>query len=162
MQPELVLHKTSLGLEEVQRNAMGLGHGVRRVLIQIDGRRTVAQLLHDNAGAIDVTSALEQLLRHGLINAAGGGPSMASPGPASRMGPSARDALIQMAETLLGPKAATQVVQKLRGVEDALPALEAAIEPCARLIKLFIDERKAVDFRQQAAIILGRGAASSS
>lgn len=162
MQPGLILRKTALGLEEVQRNALGLGHGVRRVLIQVDGHRTVAQLLHDNAGAIDVTAALEQLLRQGLVDATGAGPAMAAVEAAPGTGPSTREALIQMAETLLGPMPAAQVVQKLRGIADAPPALEAAIEPCARLIKLFIDERKAVDFRQQAAIILGRAATSPS
>lgn len=161
MQPQLVLRKTPAGAEEMRRNALGLGPRVRRVLIQIDGHRTIAQLLHDNAGALDVTAAIEQLLKSGLVaplegaDAAPDVPVQAAHVQSIPDG-SPRDALVQMAETLLGAKAASQVVLKLQATADTPEALSGAIDSCARLIKLFIDEDKAADFRRQANVILGQ------
>jgi len=152
MQPTLVPRKTARGQEEMRQGRMGLGHGLRRVLIMVDGQRSIGQLLHENAGALDVTGALEQLLQLQLIEL----PGMATAPSAAAPAHSPRAALEQMAETLLGAKAAQPVVQKLHASNDDAEALAALIEPCARLIKLFIDEAKAADFRQQAAVILGR------
>lgn len=145
----------------MQRNALGLGPRVRRVLIQVDGQRTVEQLLHDNASALDVTAAIEKLLTLGLIAPQDG----SSKAPALPIQPtqaqatpgSPREALVQMAESLLGASAASQVVQKLRATADTPEAVAGVIDSCARLIKLFIDEDKAADFRRQAGVILERG-----
>lgn len=166
MQPGLVLSKTMKGIVELEQRSMGLSPVMRRVLIMIDGRRSVGALMHEQAGAFDVVATLEHLIALGLV--AGPGVAAAAvadsaPGSAAGAGmPPGRsattpcDALVNMAEALLGSAAAAKVVIKLRAGGDDPEPLRAAVDACVRLIRLTIDEAKAADFRRQADLILQR------
>jgi hypothetical protein len=168
MQPELVLGKTMKGIVELEQRSMGLSLVMRRVLIMIDGHRSVGALMHEQAGAFDVVATLEHLIALGLV--AGPGVAAAAvadsaPGSAGAAGagmPPGRsattpcDALVNMAEALLGSAAAAKVVVKLRAGGDDPEPLRAAVDACVRLIRLTIDEAKAADFRRQADLILQR------
>jgi hypothetical protein len=169
MQPELVLSKTMKGIVELEQRSMGLTQVMRRVLIMLDGRRSVGALMHENAGAVDVVATLEHLIALGLVAGPGmpgaGGSGAARPGsvsagmPPGSAAPTPCDAVANMAEGLIGSAAAAKVVVKLRAGSADPEQLRAAVDACVRLIRLTIDEAKAADFRRQADVILQRGPA---
>lgn len=168
MQPGLVLSKTMKGIVELEQRSMGLTQVMRRVLIMLDGRRSVGALMHENAGAFDVVATLEHLIALGLVAGPGAtgaevsgparpGSSAASAGmPAATAAATPCDALVNMAEGLIGSAAAAKVVVKLRAGSADPEQLRAAVDACVRLIRLTIDEAKAADFRRQAEVILQR------
>jgi hypothetical protein len=154
VRPETVFTKTPQGLEELESRALGLGPMTRRLLIQVDGRRTVDQLIHDNAGSMDVSAELERLRSRGLIAEPGqAGPKPETPPPGT--GESMREALIAMCATVLGDQHATRIATKLEGIpaNDA-EQLGQVVDSCVRLIRLTIDEDKGEMFRRQAEVIL--------
>lgn len=158
MRAELVFTKTARGIEELEHRTVGLGATARRLLILIDGRRNVGELIHDNARSMDVVGTLEQLQSQGLIGEPGATPpateSVAPTGGALSL----RHALVEMARSVLGEQHAARVAAKLESLpENDADALGRAIDNCARLIRLTIDEDKAEDFRRQAAVILRGG-----
>lgn len=154
MSSDTVFVKTARGLEELEHRALGLGVTTRRLLIQIDGRRSVAQLIHDNAKWMDVSAALDELRTHGLIAEPGQEESQAV-APAATTGGSLRDALVEMTAAVLGEKHAGRIATKLESVPpDDAESMKEVVEDCVRLIRLTIDEDKAEDFRRQAAVIL--------
>jgi hypothetical protein len=151
---ETVFVKTARGIEELEHRALGLGATTRRLLILIDGHRTVAQLIHDNAGSMDVSSALEELRSHGLIAEQGHEAEQAAPASAKSAG-SPRQALTDLARTVLGDKYAERIASKLSALDSDDPdELSQVVDNCVRLIRLTIDENKAEDFRRQADVIL--------
>lgn len=158
MQPGLVLSKTMKGIVELEQRSMGLSPVMRRVLIMIDGRRSVGTLMHEQAGAFDVVATLEHLIALGLVAGPGvAAAAVADSAPGSAAGATTPcDALVNMAEALLGSAAAAKVVVKLRAGGDDPEPLRAAVDACVRLIRLTIDEAKAADFRRQADLILQR------
>lgn len=154
MRSDTVFAKTARGVEELESRALGLGLITRRLLIQIDGRRTVDQLIHDNAGSMDVSKELEMLRSHGLI-AEPGQTEAAGDVAASGANQSMRDALIAMCATVLGDQHVGRIAAKLEGipVNDA-EQLGKVVDSCVRLIRLTIDEDKGEVFRRQAEVIL--------
>lgn len=153
MQPELILGKTAAGVAELEKRALGLGMAMRRLLIMVDGHRSVADLMHANAASMDVVATLDQLLALGLIAAPAGTRAASMQSDDVQNAGSPRQALMHMAETLLGAGAGA-VVNKLRSAADERAELQPAVDACARLIRLTIDENKAADFRRQAEVIL--------
>jgi hypothetical protein len=159
---ETVYAKTARGIEELEHRSLGLGATTRRLLILIDGKRTVAQLVHDNAGSMDVAQALDQLRSHGLIAEVGQESSPATssapaspPAATADHGGSIRGALIEMCSTVLGEQHASRIATKLESIEDDdIDQFAQAVDKCVRLIRLTIDEDKAEDFRRQAEVIL--------
>lgn len=158
MRSEIAFIKTARGIEELEHRALGLGATTRRLLILIDGQRTVGHLIHENARSMDVASALEQLLSLGLIAERGQLSGAASPPSDSSksIDGSLRHALVEMATSVLGEQHAARIAAKLEGLPDNAAELGKAIDNCVRLIRLTIDEGKAEDFRRQAEIILRR------
>jgi hypothetical protein len=158
MQPGDVLAKTEKGLQEIQHRGAALTAAARRVLILVDGQRSVADLVHELAHHADVAVLLDQLQVLGLVRPIGN-PGAAVPAvPTENAADSQREALAQMAETLLGNARGAKVLAKLRSAPDAQPDLSAAVDACVRLIRLTIDERLADNFKSQAALILRRNA----
>jgi len=94
--PREVLTKTELGRQEIQNRQLGLAPMVRRLLILIDGQRSV-QELSAMLGGQDISGWLGDLLAHGCIaslqpnslsapaapSAPAAGPAMAAPASAS-------------------------------------------------------------------------------
>lgn len=152
MGPDTVLVKTDQGRDEIESRRHGLAPGLRRALILVDGRSTVAQLIVRGGGLALMKDALEQLYREGYV---------AEPG---RVGPPAdvpaagspRDALLALARELLGDRAA-RVVKKLEDSGEAPDALAATVSDCHKLIRLAIDEAKAEEFSKRASWIIGTG-----
>ena len=156
MSAATVYVKTARGIEELEHRALGLSLITRRLLIQIDGRRTVAQLIHDNARSMDVSAALDELRTHGLIAEPGQEETQtATPASESEDGGSVREALITTAAAVLGDKHAGRIVTKLESISsEDVESLGEVVDSCVRLIRLTIDEAKAEDFRRQAEVIL--------
>jgi hypothetical protein len=154
MRPEQILGKTPAGVTELEKRALGLGMAMRRLLIMVDGQRSVADLMHANATSMDVVATLDQLLALGLIAAPTGTRVADMPAEAAQALGGPRQALMHMAETLLGTGAGA-VLNKLQHASDERAALQPAVDACVRLIRLTIDENKAADFKRQAEVILG-------
>ena len=73
MDKSMVLLKTVKGLDEIQNKVYGLAPKRRRVLIMVDGRATVAEMLDRLAGlGADLEAQLESLLAEGFLAPAGG------------------------------------------------------------------------------------------
>ena len=151
---DAVLHKTEKGRAEIESRAHGLSMGVRRVLILVDGRLRVAQILAKVGMSAEVQAALDQLVREGYVATEAGetGPEAGGGGSAAS---SEKTALVALAQSLLGGQA-DRVVRKLEETDDTPQALAGAVEACQKLIRLVIDERKSVQFAEQAAAILAR------
>lgn len=77
-----VFAKTTLGLEEIQQRTLRLPLLTRRVLLLVDGRRSVAELA-TLAGNADVASLLADLQERGCIERVA-----AAPAPSPRAAPS--------------------------------------------------------------------------
>jgi len=94
--------KTTLGQEELRSRAQRLGQRHRTVLLLIDGRRELAEVLHLAHQAGAATSHFEDLVKLGLVDL----PEPPAPPPAPEI-----------------------VLPVLTSVEVAAPALLEAIEP---------------------------------
>ena len=149
-----LLGKTAASVAELERRALGLGMVMRRLLIMVDGHRSVADLMHANAASMDVVATLDQLLALGLIATPAGTRDADMAAEAAQVPDSPRQALMHMAETLLDTGAGA-VLNKLQHASGERAALQPAVDTCVRLIRLTIDENKAADFKRQAEVILG-------
>lgn len=70
MEPTTVFAKTPLGHDEIATRARHLPARVRAMLIMIDGRHSVAQLLTGHPAPGEAETYLRQLLDGGFIEAA--------------------------------------------------------------------------------------------
>jgi hypothetical protein len=152
MDPSVVLAKTEKGKDEIGARRYGLPQAVRHALILVDGRSTVAQLLQKGSMIPGIAEALETLVQDGFVRVAGGTAAAAA---GSAGAASAKQALIGLAERVLGDKAA-KVVKKLAESGDSPAELAGAVDGCHKLIRLAIDERKAEAFHKAAKEILAR------
>jgi hypothetical protein len=82
MNDKTVYAKTPAGQQEIGERKAGLDIRQRRLLILVDGQRSVAEL-RGVSGFPDALALLEGLHAHGLVVSAGG-PSLATPAPASK------------------------------------------------------------------------------
>lgn len=81
----VVFHKTAKGVEEMEKRCHGLSPKVRRVLIMIDGKRTVAAL-REMALADDLSHTIGDLEEGGFIEVAAiSTPNGLAPAPAGRL-----------------------------------------------------------------------------
>lgn len=86
MDKSMVLLKTVKGLDEIQNKVYGLAPKRRRVLIMVDGRATVAEMLDRLAGlGADLEVQLESLLAEGFLAPAGGAVPATGGAPAARL-----------------------------------------------------------------------------
>ncbi|HNF66348.1 MAG TPA: hypothetical protein PK144_11240 [Plasticicumulans sp.] len=95
MDKSMVLLKTVKGLDEIQNKVHGLAPKRRRVLIMVDGRMTVAEMLERLAAlGSDLEAQLESLLSEGFLAPAGAASARAAPAPgaAPALKPAALDA----------------------------------------------------------------------
>ena len=153
MQPEWVFSKTPRGSAELEQRSLGLTFMCRRLLIMVDGKRTLGELIHDLGGSMDVLAMLEKLVANDLIAAPSGVVMRRPEGPhAIELGPKAR--LCELADSLLG-SAAGKITTKITACGDGAEELTACVDACVRLIRLTIDESKASEFKLQANTILG-------
>lgn len=67
MEPGTVLVKTSRGFEEIRTRALGVSQRIRTLLILIDGRTPVAELIRRLPSLPDAVQVLEALVRGGFV-----------------------------------------------------------------------------------------------
>lgn len=147
MDARLIFVRTDKGEEELKSRSHGLIHGLRFVLILVDGKSPVGKILEKGAGLPDIQGALEQLAKGGFIRTAE---------EVQRAGVQVKDPkreLILLAQTLLGKQGAG-VVKKLQEAKDTPEELARTAEQCKKLIKLMIDDTKADEFVRRSNEIL--------
>jgi hypothetical protein len=119
MNDKIVFAKTDAGQREIGERRAGLDPRQRRLLILVDGRRSVAEL-RALSGLGDLPAVLAELQSRGLVAAAGGAvPAAPAPGPGAGGTPAAsapdwRDRGRRAAHAvleLLGPMAEMLAVQ---------------------------------------------------
>ncbi len=147
MDARLIFVRTEKGEAELQSRAHGLVHGLRFVLILVDGKSPVSKILEKGAGLPNISDALEKLAREGFIRTTEevqrGGMQVKDP----------KRELILLAQTLLGKQGAG-VVKKLQECKDTPEDLARTAEQCKKLIKLMIDDTKADEFVRRSNEIL--------
>lgn len=70
MEPTTIFHKTAKGQEEVERRTLHLHPKLRRVLIMINGKQSVAELTNMGFDGAELSNLLQQLVDAELIEAA--------------------------------------------------------------------------------------------
>ncbi len=143
MSPESVLVRTQKGREEVEERKHHLAPALRHALILIDGTTRLGDLEIKGQRIPNFRESLDALIAQGFV----------AEGGAAAQTPKAR--LLDAARQLLG-KNAGKVVAKLEESGDATDSLKVTVESAVKLIRLTIDEGKAVEFAEAAKAILGR------
>jgi hypothetical protein len=165
MNGAVILVKTRKGLDELAHRTGTVQQKQRSLLILVDGKTRYADLIQKCSFITPCEEHLAWLLQNGFVEAVGASPATGTgaPAPAGYAPPpaltpaaaSARKALLDLAQELLGPHAAT-VVQRLQDTEDSRDALVQTVERCHKLIRLSIDEKKAEQFRRMGMALLAR------
>jgi hypothetical protein len=160
--PELVLAKTSVGLREIAERHFGLDLRLRRVLILVDGKASISELLRRAAGIPDFVETLKALIERGFVAPADGGssdsgqetvPMGSVEDSAVAEGSAVQKQIADVARQLLGDHAERVVTRLASGGSNTID-LGMSVDACYKLIKLTIDEKKAEDFLQRARRIL--------
>ena len=154
MDADVVLARTPLGAEALEKHDHDLPRVLRHALILIDGRSTVAKLEQRGAIIPDFPAALRELLARGLVVVVAHN-GHAAPS-AMYGGKTLGTALVNVAESILGDKSA-KIVKKLEEAGNSREALSSAVDACYKLIRLTIDESRAEEFRKTAKDLLARG-----
>lgn len=160
-----VLAKTSKGTREIAERLFGLDLRLRRVLILVDGKASLGELLRRAAGIPDFLPTLQTLIERGFVEPVDGRvasadvdatqpPAPDAAHPAGSHTPQAE--VIELARQLLGAHA-EPVVARLASGGAATAELGMSVDACYKLIRLTIDERKADDFLRRARRILSAG-----
>ncbi len=158
----VILVKTRKGQDELAQRSGALSQKQRSMLILVDGKTPSSALVSKCSFFSNCSDQLDWLLEQGYVELGSAAAKAArgalnAPPPVSAAGPaSAREALIALAQTLLGNHAST-VVRRLQESPDNPDALRATLERCHKLIRLSIDEKKAEHFLQQGTVLLTGG-----
>lgn len=148
MDPRTVFSKTEKGQQEMATRAHHLPARVRAMLIMIDGKRSVEQLLFGHPAPEDAMEHLRQLVEGGFIEpAAGAAPAAVAPAQAtaSSAAPSqapaatedvgdVRRVMIGMLIDFLGPEA-DMIALRL----EAAKSREALLTEAERLQRMLVD-----------------------
>lgn len=154
MNSAAIVARTPRGEEEIQSRKYGLERNLRYVLILIDGKSSVQDLVEKKGAALpDVGGSLHALAEQGFI-AIGDGQGendcvVVDPDDI----PSTKAALIGVAWEVLGEEAG-KIVHKLEGAPDNLDGLQEAINSCKKMVRLLIDEKKADQLMARCSAIL--------
>ena len=157
MDSTTVYVKTDLGLEEIATRVRRVPSRVRAMLIMVDGRRSVGELLANNPAPDDARAHLESLLEGGFIAALEAAPapepvvpapSAESPSAASAGGsdlPAVKQLIARMLIDFIGPDADlfTGRVEKANSKVDLV--LEA--EKLRQMLEGSVGRAKAEKFR---------------
>ncbi|MHB1232256.1 MAG: hypothetical protein ACYCZQ_06720 [Burkholderiales bacterium] len=147
MDTRLIFVRTEKGEAELKSRAHGLVHGLRFVLILVDGKSPVETIMDKGVGLPDIHAALEELARGGFIRTA----EEAQRGSTHVGDP--RQEMILLAQALLG-KHSTKVVKKIQETSNNPQDLARTAEQCKKLIKLLIDDEKSDEFVRRSNEIL--------
>ena len=151
MDTNALVAKTAKGDEEILRRSHGLDRNLRYVLILVDGKSTIQQILRKGHGLPDMEASLQSLAEQGFIhvdgepvgNAVGGGTDPAA----------VKMELISIAKEVLGADAA-KVVSKLEAAPDSKEGILEVTTQCKKLVRLIIDEQKAEKLMARCAGVI--------
>lgn len=133
MEPRTVYSKTEQGQQEVATRAHHLPSRVRAMLIMVDGKRSVEQLLTGHPAPDDALEQLRQLAEGGFIEAA----AASSPAPAAAPTvdiAEVRRLMVRMLIDYLGPEA-DMIAMRLEDVTSR----EALLREAERLHRMLED-----------------------
>ncbi len=155
-----IVAKTRKGAEEIQNRSHGLDRNLRYVLILIDGKTSVQQMVEGKGALLpDVRGSLRTLAEQGYISI--GGVTVDSPNDGDVDGvvvvdqdiASAKSALIAVAKEVLGANA-NKVISKLEDAPNSKEGLQEAVNGCKKLVRLLIDEKKGDELMTRCSKIL--------
>ena len=150
MDSTTIFVKTGKAVSELAQRTGDLPQKLRPVLIVVDGKTELAELLRQYSSIPDFKEHLTWMLQNGFIQPLVAGMAGASVGVGiqqshkSSAGPISA-ALIDLAHELLGVQA-DGVVKRLQDTEETREALTHTLDRCHKLIRLSIDESKAEQF----------------
>ncbi|MEW6646971.1 MAG: hypothetical protein AB1450_07215 [Pseudomonadota bacterium] len=157
MDRSAIVAKTHKGEEEIQSRKYGLDRNLRYVLILIDGKSSIQQLV-DEKGAVlpDVAGSLQALAEQGFVSI--GGVTMGAADDncavaADQDIPSLKAALIAIARDVLGADA-EKIVSKLEAAPDSPEGLQEVVNSCKKMVRLLIDEQKADALMARCSTVL--------
>lgn len=158
MDSHVIFQKTAAGQEEVAARTHKELIRYRTVLILIDGKASVEQLVTMAGKLCNVPEALEQLSAAGLIEAAGSAAAPQSAASAPSAAPD-KDTLQKINRALydaIGPAADDLCLQveKCR----SYPELKQVTEKCSDLLKNVAGKRKSDEFSAMANTLLAQAA----
>ncbi|MGE0081953.1 MAG: hypothetical protein AB7U81_11705 [Thiohalomonadaceae bacterium] len=150
MNPAAVVRKTAKGEEEIQKRSHGLERNLRYVLILVDGRSSVEQIVAKGAGLQDVEGALDRLAADGYVDIEGFSARAVSGGADVAQ---AKASLIAIARELLGGEAG-KIVSKIEAAPDNREGLLEVLHQCKKVVRLVIDEQKAEALMARCGAVL--------
>lgn len=153
-----IVTKTKKGDEEIQSRTCGLDRNLRYVLILVDGKSTVQDLIDGKGAAMpDVAGSLASLAAEGYIAIGGvemgGGADAGCTVSGNRDIPTIKAELIAVAKEVLGGDAG-KIVAKLEAAPDSREGLQEVVNNCKKLVKLLIDEKKAEALMARCSTVL--------
>lgn len=170
MNGEIVLHKTAFGLEEIQSSSRRLTPKLRMILIMVDGKATFDDLqekLSSLTQAAEISHLEESLT--GLINAGYitddlsrvvaefGTEEFTIPSDDSQWTEenviNIKHRLDAIATEVLGNQA-DKVLKKLANAPNSKEGISSALNDCKKLVRLFIDEKKADELERKCSALL--------
>ncbi|WP_127477174.1 hypothetical protein [Sulfurivermis fontis] len=157
MDRSAIVAKTAKGEEEIQSRKYGLERNLRYVLILIDGKTSVQQLVDEKGAALpDVAGSLRTLAEQGFISIGGvslGADDETCTVAAEQDIPTLKAALIAIAKEVLGADAG-KIVSKLEAAPDSREGLQEAVNSCKKVVRLLIDEKKAEALMARCGTVL--------
>ena len=169
---DTIIHKTALGLGEMETRTRRLSPLLRAVLIMIDGKSSYDALyqkvstLPQYSNQAQFGKTIETLLAAGLISS--GSDNARSFIAAQDNLPAAEmptdwspDFAIKMKRRLMHAagevldKQAKKVINKLENAPNTKEGVVAAINDSIKLVRLFIDEKKADDLERSFSALIG-------
>ncbi|MFA5627827.1 MAG: hypothetical protein WCX90_07980 [Thiohalomonadaceae bacterium] len=157
MKPQAIASKTRKGEEEIQSRKYALERNLRYMLILVDGKSTIEQLINEKGSHLaDVEAGLHTLAVQGFI--AIDGVSLCEGGddcmvPASDDISALKAALVAAARDILGADAGS-IVSRLEAAPESREGLQETVNNCKKVVRLLIDEQKADALLARCATIL--------
>jgi len=161
MEATLLALKTPKGHEEIRSRAHGLSQKLRALLIMVDGKSTVGELLGRFPGVAEIQSNLRQLIELGFVQVAAGAaapaaatsaaatPTDAPPKPApGETRAKAMSGLVRMVIEAMGPDAdlVTGQLERARTPEE----FEKAAQRCTAMLEGVAGAKKSQPFAAAA------------
>ncbi len=159
MEATLLALKTPKGHDEIRSRAHGLSQKLRTLLIMVDGKSTVGELLGRFPGVAEIQSNLRQLVELGFVQvgagqavtaAAAAMPAVAAPqnSPSGETRGKALSGLVRMVIEAMGPDAdlVTGQLERARTREE----FEKAAQRCTAMLEGVAGPKKSQPFAAAA------------
>lgn len=154
MLPHLVLFRTTKGEDVLHGDRHAISTNLRRALLTIDGKTSVAELEKKVFWVSDVKEVLEELFAAGFVHHDLSAVQSEAAGAAAPV-QSLKVQLAVLAREMLGSNS-ERMIKKMEEVDGSPEALEQVLLGCKRTIKLTISEDLADVFWQRGRKIIGK------